>query len=255
MTAILGSQHALVTGAGSGIGAAIARRLAASGASLTLVGRRAAPLEALASEIGSRHGVATADVSAEASVQQAFTLAREARGPVTLLVNAAGQAQSAPATRTSLELWSSQLAVNLTGAFLCCREFILQLPASTPGRIVNIASTAGLKGYGYVSAYCAAKHGLIGYTRALAVELARRPVTVNAVCPGFTETPLLSQAIDNIMRTTGRSEAGARQDLLRTNPQGRFVRPEEVAEAVHWLCLPEAAAVTGTAIPIAGGEI
>jgi NAD(P)-dependent dehydrogenase (short-subunit alcohol dehydrogenase family) len=255
MTSTLSGQHALVTGAGTGIGAAVARRLVAAGARLTLVGRRAAPLEAMAAELGTQHGLVQSDVGVEESVQRAFSLAQQARGVVTILVNAAGQAQSAPALRTSLEHWTSTLAVNLTGAFLCCREFLLQLPASTPGRIVNIASTAGLKGYAYVSAYCAAKHGLIGYTRALALELARRGVTVNAVCPGFTETPLLEQALENIMRTTGRSEAGARQDLLRTNPQGRFVLPEEVAEAVHWLCLPAAAAVTGSAIPIAGGEI
>jgi NAD(P)-dependent dehydrogenase (short-subunit alcohol dehydrogenase family) len=255
MTAGLSGQHALVTGAGTGIGAAIARRLAASGARITLVGRRVTPLEAMAGELGSAHGLVLADVSAEASVQRAFAAAKETRGIVTVLINAAGLAQSAPAARTSLELWSSMLSVNLTGAFLCAREFLLQLPGPAAGRIVNIASTAGLKGYAYVSAYCAAKHGLIGYTRALALELARRPITVNAVCPGFTETPLLAQALENIVRTTGRAEASAREDLLRTNPQNRFVQPEEVAEAVHWLCLPGAAAVTGTAIPVAGGEI
>ena len=188
-------------------------------------------------------------------MQRALAAAVAARGPITILVNGAGLAQSAPATRTTLALWNDALAVNLTGAFLCSREFLLQLPRERPGRIVNIASMAGLRGYGYVSAYCAAKHGLIGYTRALALELARRPVTVNAVCPGYTETPLLDEAIANIVRTTGRAAAEVRAELVRTNPQGRFVQPAEVAEAVHWLCLPEAAAITGTAIPVAGGEI
>ncbi|MFO1402613.1 MAG: SDR family NAD(P)-dependent oxidoreductase [Steroidobacteraceae bacterium] len=251
----LTGQHAFITGGGSGIGAAVAVRLAAAGARVTIAGRRREPLEHVVATLGAGHGSACADVADESQVQRAIAAAGAERGPVTILVNGAGLAQSAPATRTTLALWNDALAVNLTGAFLCSREFLLQLPAERPGRIVNIASTAGLHGYGYVSAYCAAKHGLIGYTRALAVELARRPVTVNAVCPGYTETPLLEEAIANIVRTTGRTAAEVRAELARSNPQGRFVQPAEVAAAVYWLCLPEAAAITGTAIPVAGGEI
>jgi NAD(P)-dependent dehydrogenase (short-subunit alcohol dehydrogenase family) len=251
----LGNQHALITGGGTGIGAAIAKRLASLGARTTIVGRRREPLEQTAGELGPPHGYCIADVADEVSVRTAFAQARTARGDITILVNAAGLAEATPMTRTSLEHWNRALGVNLTGTFLCSREFLLQLPKALGGRIVNIASTAGLKGYGYVAAYCAAKHGVVGLTRALAIEVAHRPVTVNAVCPGYTETPLLDDAIANIVRTTHRSAEQAREELLRSIPQGRFVQPDEVAAAVAYLCQPEAAAVTGTAIPIAGGEI
>jgi NAD(P)-dependent dehydrogenase (short-subunit alcohol dehydrogenase family) len=256
MSGALTGQHAVVTGGGTGIGAAVARRLAQAGARVTVVGRRAEPLaETVRSLAAGSAGHAIADVADETAVRAAFGAAREARGPVTILVNCAGLAQSAPAAKTSLELWNTAIAVNLTGTFLCSREFLAQLPKDAPGRIVNVASTAGLKGYGYVSAYCAAKHGVIGYTRALAAELARRPVTVNAVCPGYTDTPLLDEAVANIVKTTGRSVEEARAELSRSNPQGRFVQPPEVAETVHWLCLPESASITGLAVPVAGGEV
>jgi NAD(P)-dependent dehydrogenase (short-subunit alcohol dehydrogenase family) len=256
MSGTLAGQHALVTGGGTGIGAAVAVRLASAGARVTAVGRRAEPLDEIVRSLPSgAAGHVTADVADEAAVRHAFAAAREARGAVTILVNCAGLAQSAPAAKTSLALWNAAIAVNLTGTFLCSREFLAQLPKDVPGRVVNVASTAGLKGYPYVSAYCAAKHGVIGYTRALAAELARRPVTVNAVCPGYTETPLLDDAVANVVTTTGRSAAEARAELARSNPQGRFVQPAEVAEAVHWLCLPESASVTGLALPVAGGEV
>lgn len=256
MSATLAGRHALITGAGSGIGAAIAARLAAAGARLTLVGRRAEPLERTRAALAapSSHGIECADVSEEAAVRRAFEAAAKVRGTIDILVNNAGVAPAAPAARTSLELWNSTLATNLTGTFLCSREFVLLLPRDAAGRIVNIASTAGLKGYPYVAAYCAAKHGVIGYTRALAVELARRPVTVNALCPGYADTGLLDEAVANIVRATGRTEEEARAELARSNPQGRFVQPAEIAEAVHWLCLPQSAAITGIALPIAGGE-
>ena len=255
----LAGEHALITGGGTGIGAAIARRLWRAGARITIVGCRRQPLERLLAEFdpdGSAHaGYATADVTAEADVLAAFAAACEARGTVSILVNNAGLAQSAPAAKVSLAHWQATLAVNLTGVFLCAREFLANLPREARGRIVTVASTAGLKGYPYVSAYCAAKHGVIGYTRALAAELARRPVTVNAVCPGYTETTILDEAIANIVKVTGLSAAEARAQLLRSNPQGRFIRPEEVAETVHWLCLPESGSITGLAIPVAGGEV
>jgi NAD(P)-dependent dehydrogenase (short-subunit alcohol dehydrogenase family) len=256
MSGALAGQHAVVTGGGTGIGAAVARRLAQAGARVTVAGRRAEPLiETVRSLPAGAAGHVLADVADESAVHAAFGAAREARGPVTILVNCAGLAQSAPAAKTSLELWNTALAVNLTGTFLCSREFLAQLAKDAPGRIVNVASTAGLKGYAYVSAYCAAKHGVIGYTRALAAELARRPVTVNAVCPGYTDTPLLDEAVANIVKTTGRSVEEARAELSRSNPQGRFVQPAEVAETVHWLCLPESASITGLAVPVAGGEV
>jgi NAD(P)-dependent dehydrogenase (short-subunit alcohol dehydrogenase family) len=251
----LQGQHAFVTGGGTGIGAAVARRLASAGAKVTIAGRRPAPLEATTHSIASKGGHVLADVTNEASVRAAFERAVVARGPLTILINCAGLAQSLPAAKTSLALWNDTIAVNLTGTFLCSREFLSQLPRDASARIVNVASTAALKGYAYVSAYCAAKHGVLGYTRALAAELADRPITVNAVCPGYTDTPLLDEAVAHIVRVTGRSTDTARAELAKTNPQNRFIQPDEVADVVHWLCLPTSASITGLAVPVAGGEI
>jgi NAD(P)-dependent dehydrogenase (short-subunit alcohol dehydrogenase family) len=170
-------------------------------------------------------------------------------------VNNAGQAESAPLAKTDLALWQRMLAVNLTGAFLCAREALPEMTARGAGRIVNVASTAGLVGYAYVAAYCAAKHGVVGLTRAAALECAKTGVTVNAVCPGYTETDLVATAVANIVAKTGKSEAEARAALVARNPQARMVQPEEVAGAVLWLCLPASSSVTGQAIAVAGGEV
>jgi NAD(P)-dependent dehydrogenase (short-subunit alcohol dehydrogenase family) len=174
---------------------------------------------------------------------------------VDILVNNAGQAASAPFGRTDDALWQRMLDVNLTGAYHCIQAALPGMVDAGWGRIVNVASTAGLTGYRYVAAYCAAKHGLVGLTRALALEVAGRGVTVNAVCPGYTETDIVADAVANIVRTTGRSEEQARAGLAAANPQGRLVRPGEVAHAVAWLCMPGAAAMNGQAIAVAGGEV
>jgi NAD(P)-dependent dehydrogenase (short-subunit alcohol dehydrogenase family) len=245
----LDGRHALVTGGASGIGAAIADALAAEGARLTLVGRDAARLEAAAA----RHG-ATAivcDVTDEEAVGEACARA----GAVDVLVNNAGAAESATLARTGLDLWRRLHDVNAAGAFLTCRALAPGMIERGFGRIVNVASTAGLRGYPYVTAYCASKHALVGFTRALALELAATPVTANAVCPGYTETPLLERTVATIVRTTGRDDDAARRALLRENPQGRFVQPAEVASAVAWLCEPAQAAVTGRELVVAGAEV
>jgi NAD(P)-dependent dehydrogenase (short-subunit alcohol dehydrogenase family) len=182
--------------------------------------------------------------------------ARDRFGPVAILVNNAGEAPSAPFAQTSLDMWSHVIGVDLTGVFKVTQAVLPDLLALGAGaRIVNVASTAGLVGYAYVAAYCAAKHGVVGLTRALALELAKSGVTVNAVCPGFTDTPLLQGAIDTITAKTGRGENDARAALTRANPQGRLVTPAEVADTVLWLVSPGASSINGQAIAIAGGEV
>jgi NAD(P)-dependent dehydrogenase (short-subunit alcohol dehydrogenase family) len=256
MTGPLAGLHALVTGAGRGIGAAIVRSLASAGADVTLLGRSRADLEVVAAELGAvRRGCQVADVSDGGSVRAAVSAARAAIGPITVLVNNAGQALSGPFGNTSDALWQSMLSVNLTGTFLCMRECLPDMLKAGFGRIVNVASTAGLIGYPYVSAYCASKHGVIGLTRAVALETARRNVTVNAVCPGYTDTDLVRTAVANISAKTGRGDEEALAELISHNPQGRLVTPEEVADTVRWLCLRSTGSVTGQSIAVAGGEV
>ena len=252
-TRSLEGRHALVTGAGRGIGAATARALAAEGARLTLLGRSREPLERLAAELGA--AVVQADVTDESSLARAFAEAGANGGALDILVNNAGTAVTAPFGKTDRALWDSMLAVNLTSVFTCCRLALPGMVERGWGRIVTVASTAGLRGYAYCAAYAAAKHGVIGLTRTLALETARSGVTVNAVCPGFTETDMTEASLDRIRAKTGRSREEALAELTKTNPQGRLVRPDEVADAVAWLCRPASASVTGQAVAVAGGEV
>ena len=247
----LAGRHAVVTGGGSGIGAAAARALAAEGASVTLFGRRRAPLETVAASLPDARAI-VADVTNAASVAAALTQAREERGPFDTLVNNAGAAVTQPFSRATFDAWRAMFEVNVDGAWICTQAMLADLRAAPAGRIVNVASTAGLKGYAYATAYTAAKHALVGLTRALAIELAETSVTVNAVCPGFTDTPLAEAAISAI---EARSGGDGRAALAAFNPQRRLVDPDEVAAAIVWLALPESASVTGQAIAIAGGEI
>ncbi|MCB1623793.1 MAG: SDR family oxidoreductase [Pseudomonadales bacterium] len=252
----LKGRHAVITGAGRGIGAAIARALAGAGAQLTLLGRTAASLATAAESLaGARTNCQTADVTDAVAVKAAVVEARQRLGPVNILINNAGQAASASLVKTDDALWQAMLAVNLTGSFLLMRECLPDMVTANFGRIVNIASTAGLKGYGYVAAYCAAKHGVIGLTRATALEHAKRNITVNAVCPGYTDTDIVSESIANISAKTGRTREEALVELVAVNPQGRLVTPAEVANTVLWLCCPGAESVTGQSIAIAGGEV
>jgi len=251
----LAGKVAVVTGAGSGIGAAIAKALAREGAGIALIGRNAAKLERQAAELSADTFIAPADIADAESVHKAFARIRERFPRIDVLVNNAGQAESAPFSRTDAALWNRMLGVNLTGTYLCTHEVLPAMLKRDYGRVINVASTAGLIGYGYVSAYCAAKHGVIGLTRALALETAKTAVTVNALCPGYADTEITRGTIANIVAKTGKSEAEARAALTSHNPQGRLIQPEEVASAVLWLCLPGSESVTGQAIPIAGGEV
>jgi NAD(P)-dependent dehydrogenase (short-subunit alcohol dehydrogenase family) len=254
MTGALEGRHAVVTGGGRGIGKAVATVLAAAGARVTLLGRNHTRLQDTAAILTAARAV-RCDVTDEAAVGAAFAEARQAFGPVALLVNNAGAAESAPLVRTSLELFRRLLDVNLIGTFLCSRAALPDMLEAGFGRIVNVASVAGLKGAAYVSAYCAAKHGVVGLTRALALETARKGITVNAVCPSYTDTEMARGAIANIALKTGRSTAEAEAELVRKNPQARLIRPQEVAASVLWLCAPGTEAITGQAIAIAGGEV
>ena len=252
---LLSGKNALVTGAARGIGAAIVRALSEAGARVTLLGRNEGALASLASTLrGDAHCVA-ADVGDAAQVKSAFAAARERLGPVAILVNNAGQAETAPFGKLSLDLWHRMLAVNLTGTMLCSQAALPDMLASGYGRIVNIASTAALRGFRYGTAYAASKHGVLGLTRSLALEVADRAITVNAVCPGYVETDMMEQAIDNVMKRTGRTREEAHAYFASQNPQQRVIQPGEVAAAVLWLCSDGAAGVNGAAIPISGGEV
>ncbi len=251
-------RHALVTGGGRGIGAAIAHALARAGADISLLGRSEPDLQAEASRLAAQHGVNTAalraDVTADDNVRSAFAAAAQRFGPVQVLVNNAGQAEGAPLTQTTRELWDRMLAVNLTAAFTCAKLVLPGMLAAGSGRIVNVGSTAGLRGVARIAAYSAAKHGLVGLTRSLALEVAKQGVTVNVVCPGYVDTAMAQRAVNAVMTGTGRSAEEATQLVTRPSAFNRLLAPEEVAGVVAWLCSPNAATVTGQAIVI-GGDV
>jgi NAD(P)-dependent dehydrogenase (short-subunit alcohol dehydrogenase family) len=240
-----------VTGGGSGIGASVATALACAGARVTIVGRRRDALEQTAAS-SANMSVAVADVTDGDSIAKLYKQAESARGHFDIVVANAGIVESAPAEKITPALWSKTLDVNLTGAFFSVKPALAGMRTRRWGRVVFIASTAGLKGYAYVAAYVAAKHGVVGLARALAVETAKDGITVNAVCPGYAETPLFEQAVRLIAVKTGRSEMEARNTLAASNPQSRIIAPQEIANAVLWLCAVESAAITGQAISVSG---
>lgn len=243
----LAGKRVLITGGGSGVGADMARGFAAAGAEVVVAGRRAAPLQEVAGACGGRAVVA--DVTDEDAVAAMFAEA----GPVDVVVANAGASTSAPLGRVTLADWNAMLAVNLTGVFLTLREGVRQLDGW--GRLIAVASTAGLKGYAYVAPYAAAKHGVVGLIRSLALEVAGREITANALCPGFLDTEMTDRSVANIVEKTGMDAEDARARLAATNPQKRLIRPAEVTAAALWLCGPGSEGINGQAIAIAGGEV
>jgi NAD(P)-dependent dehydrogenase (short-subunit alcohol dehydrogenase family) len=253
MSGLPRSAHALVTGGGRGIGRAIASQLVRAGATVTVIGRNRAILDD-AVATGDAHFADVADVADQAAIGAAVAKAAT-RQPIDILIANAGIAESAPFAKSDAALFSRMIDVNLMGVVYAIQAALPSMRMQPYGRVVAVASTAGLKGYAYVSAYSAAKHAVVGLVRSLALELATTRITVNAVCPGFTDTDLVAGSVENIMAKTGRSREQAVAELAKHNPQGRLVTPKEVADTVSWLCGEGASAMTGQAIAVAGGEI
>lgn len=247
----LSGRHALITGGGTGIGAAAAARLSADGATLSLLGRRTEPLVAVARDHG---GTAIqCDVTDPKRITTAFGEARAANGPIDLLIVNAGIADSAPFHKMSSESWGRVIATNLTAAFDCAREAIDDLLRSEQGRLVFVASVAGLRGVPYAAHYAASKHGLIGLMRSLAAEYAKTSLTVNAVCPGYVDTPMTDSSIARVSKLTGRSERDSRTAVTNMNASGRLVDPVAIGNIIGMLCLPVSRDINGAAVTIDGG--
>ncbi|MEM5502725.1 SDR family NAD(P)-dependent oxidoreductase [Ahrensia kielensis] len=247
------SKHVVVTGGGTGVGAAIAQAFAEADFKVSIIGRREEPLQQISAKTGAAYAVG--DVTDRASIDHALDKLRAQNGPITIAIANAGAALSKPFSAMSQADMSSMLDINVTGVFNVWQACLADMRDEKWGRMLAVASTASLKGYPYVSGYCAAKHGVLGLTRAVSLEMAKNNITVNAVCPGFVETPMLEASIENIVEKTGMSAQAAQDSLMAGNPMKRFIQPNEVADTLLWLASTGAASVNGQAISINGGEI
>ena len=255
----LKGQHAVITGGSRGIGAAISNYLAHLGADISLTGRTEKTLAKQANYIRNNYKVkvhtALGNMADELDVGRCFESASKELGSVQILVNNAGIGKSAPFHRMETNLWNEIIGLNLTGTYLCTKQVFSEMRESGYGRIVNISSTVGLRGYPYIAAYCASKHGVIGLTRTLAPECVKKGITVNAICPGYTDTDLVSEAVDAIVEKTGKERTEIQSEIDNMSPMGRMVTPDEVAETVAWICLPSSASITGQSIVVSGGAV
>ena len=255
----LKGQHAVITGGSRGIGAAISNYLAHLGADISLTGRTEKTLAKQANYIRNNYKVkvhtALGNMADELDVGRCFESASKELGSVQILVNNAGIGKSAPFHRMETNLWNEIIGLNLTGTYLCTKQVFSEMRESGYGRIVNISSTVGLRGYPYIAAYCASKHGVIGLTRTLALECVKKGITVNAICPGYTDTDLVSEAVDAIVEKTGKERTEIQSEIDNMSPMGRMVTPDEVAETVAWICLPSSASITGQSIVVSGGAV
>jgi len=254
----LTGRVAVVTGGGRGIGAAVARALASAGARVVVSARTTTEIEAIAEELrdaGHPAHAESCDVTDPESVDRLLGAAEVAFGPVEILVNNAGVASSAPLKRVDLAEWNRVIGVNATGTYLCTRAFLPGMIGNGWGRVVNVASVAGRTGGAYISAYAASKHAVIGFTRSVAAEVATQGITINAVCPGFVATAMTDESVDRIVAKTGSSAEAAREQIVRLNPQGRLIEPDEVAFLVLALCDPRARGINGQAIGLDGGAL
>ena len=250
----MSKQHVLITGAGRGIGAAIAKQFAQNGYLLSLLGRNQNVLDEQVAILGDSAQAVVCDITDPAAVEKVFLTATQAFGPISVLVNNAGAAHAAPFMKTDPSNLQSMLDVNYLGACYCIQQVLPNMLENKQGRIINVGSTSSVKGYAYVTAYSAAKHAIMGLTRSLAKELSKTGVTINTVCPGFTETDIVGDAIENIMQKTGRTEEQAIAELTKHNPQARFVQPNEVAQQVYYLASTAPISVNGQALMVDGGE-
>ncbi len=255
----LNGHHALITGGSRGIGASISNALGALGANITIISRDFDKLKLQARHLEREFKCSvfytSADITDKNQINESFANSVDANGPINILINNAGIGKSMPFHKMDLEFWNKTISLNLTSTFLCTQQVYATMRNDGYGRIVNISSTVGLRGYPYITAYAASKHAVMGFTKSLALECVKKGITVNSICPGYMATDLVTDAIDNIVQASGKDVDEVKTEIENMSPMGRLIKPEEVAESTAWLCLPSSSSITGQAIVVAGGAV